>query len=262
MILKRLKKIIAIALGIFLIVLTSTHYAKFHICKRNNDALLQEKKEITSLFGIAMQGANKDEIIKNLIEETEEFDYCDKERQGIEWVTFCGVPCGLNIQSEQKNGTTVVTSVVLFTSLQDKATFDNLKRSISKKYGNPDLEEYEGETEEIDGRYYGKCRWDNGAIMLRNVQSDKGGLLIILSPTVNNGHLSGNKMITKADSSIKTNFVWKDSRGDEFPVYINRKDSCFVIRTSKNGENYKAYLGKEVSEQICRELKMKEKRNN
>ena len=59
-----------------------------------------------------------------------------------------------------------------------------------------------------------------------------------------------------------TGLIWKDSRGDEFPVYINRKDSCFVIRTSKNGENYKAYLGKEVSEQICRELKMKEKRNN
>lgn len=220
------------------------------------------KEDIPSLFGIAMQGMSQDEIIKNLIEQTDEFDYCDKKQQGIERVLFCGVPCGLNLQSEQKTETTVVTNIMLFTSLQDKATFDNLKRSISKKYGNPDLEEYEGETEEIDGRYYGKCRWDNGAIMLRNVQSDEGGLLIILSPTVNNGHLSGNKMITKADSSIKTNFVWKDSRGDEFPVYINRKGSCFVIRTSKNGENYKTYLGKEVSEQISRELKMKEKRNN
>ena len=181
---------------------------------------IRTKEDIPSLFGIAMQGVSQDEIIKNLIEQTDEFDYFDNEREGIKRVLFCGVPCGLNLQSEQKNGITIVTSVVLFTSLQDKATFDTLKNSISKKYGNPDLEEYEGGAEEIDGKYYGRCGWDSGTIMLRNVQSDEGGFLIILSPNVNNGHLSGNKMITKADSSIKTNFVWKDSRGDEFPVYI------------------------------------------
>jgi hypothetical protein len=38
---------------------------------------------------------------------------------------------------------------------------------------------------------------------------------------------------------------------------MTSKGSCFVIRTSKNGENYRAYLGKEVSEQICRELEQK-----
>jgi hypothetical protein len=62
--------------------------------------------------------------------------------------------------------------------------------------------------------------------------------------------------------SEKTGFTWKDSKGDEYPVYMSSKGSCFVIKTSKSGENYKAYLGKEVSEQICRELKMKENRNN
>jgi len=30
--------------------------------------------------------------------------------------------------------------------------------------------------------------------------------------------LSEKEIATKADSSIKTNFVWKDSQGDEFPV--------------------------------------------
>ena len=115
-------------------------------------------EDTPSLFGVKMKGVSQDEIIKNLAEQTEEFDYYDKERQGIERVMFCGVPCGFNFELEENNGTTTVTSVVLFTSHQDKATFDNLKNSISKKYGNPDLEEYEGETEEIDGRYYGKCR--------------------------------------------------------------------------------------------------------
>lgn len=63
---------------------------------------------------------------------------------------------------------------------------------------------------------------------------------------------------SKADNIIKTSFVWQDSRNEEFPVYMTNEGSCFVIRRSKSGESYRAYLGKEVSEQIQRELEMKE----
>ena len=52
----------------------------------------------------------------------------------------------------------------------------------------------------------------------------------------------------------KTDFTWKDSKGDEYPVYIAHTGSCFVIKTSKSGEKYRAYLGEEVSEQINKEL--------
>ena len=52
----------------------------------------------------------------------------------------------------------------------------------------------------------------------------------------------------------KTGFTWKDSKGDEYPVYIAHTGSCFIIRTSKSGEDYRAYLGEEVSEQINKEL--------
>ena len=52
----------------------------------------------------------------------------------------------------------------------------------------------------------------------------------------------------------KTDFTWKDSKGDEYPVYIAHTGSCFVIKTSKSGEDYRAYLGEEVSEQIRKEL--------
>lgn len=51
-----------------------------------------------------------------------------------------------------------------------------------------------------------------------------------------------------------TGFIWKESKGDEYPVYIAHTGSCFVIKTSKSGEDYRAYLGKEVSEQIRKEL--------
>ena len=245
-----------VIMAILAIMTVSLYYGQWDFGQSITGIEQSEKGQIPSLFGIAMQGRNQVEIIKNLIEQTDEFDYFDKERQGIERVVFCGVPCGLNFQSEQKNGTTVVTRVVLFTSLQDKATFDNLKNSISKIYGNPDLEEYEGETEEIDGRYYGKCRWNNGEILLRNVHSDEGGLFVFLYPTVNKDHLVRKNVVTKTDSCFKTKFTWKDSRGYEFPVYMNSRGSCFIIRTSKSGEKYRAYLGEEVSEQINRELEL------
>ena len=52
----------------------------------------------------------------------------------------------------------------------------------------------------------------------------------------------------------KTDFTWKDSKGDEYPVYMAHTGSCFVIKTSESGEEYRAYLGEEVSEQINKEL--------
>lgn len=245
---------IFVVIAIFAIVMVTLYNVQGDPSHSITRAELSEKENIPSLFGISMQGVDQDEIIKNMVEKTDEFDYFGNEREGIKRVLFCGIPCGLNIQFEQKNGTTVITHVVLFTSLQNKATFDNLKSSISKKYGNPDLEEYEGGTEEIDGRYYGKCRWNNGEIMLRNTHSDDGGFLVFLYPVTNSPQKTPT---TKSENYIKTKFTWEDSHGNLFPVYMTNKGSCFIIRTSKSGENYRVYLGKEVSEQICRELEQK-----
>jgi len=61
---------------------------------------------------------------------------------------------------------------------------------------------------------------------------------------------------------IKTDFTWKDSKGDEYPVYIAHTGSCFVIKTSKSGEKYRAYLGEEVSEQIRKELSKSDTRRD
>ena len=53
----------------------------------------------------------------------------------------------------------------------------------------------------------------------------------------------------------KTKFIWKDSKGVEYPVYINSRGSCFIYKTSaKTGMEYKNYLDPEVSQQICKEL--------
>lgn len=60
----------------------------------------------------------------------------------------------------------------------------------------------------------------------------------------------------------KTGFTWKDSKGDEYPVYIAHTGSCFIIRTSKSGDDYRAYLGEEVSEQIRKELSKSDTRRD
>jgi hypothetical protein len=60
----------------------------------------------------------------------------------------------------------------------------------------------------------------------------------------------------------KTDFTWKDSKGDEYPVYIAHTGSCFVIKTSKSGEDYRAYLGEEVSKQIRKELSKSDTRRD
>lgn len=60
----------------------------------------------------------------------------------------------------------------------------------------------------------------------------------------------------------KTGFTWKDSKGDEFPVYMAHTGSCFIIRTSKSGEDYRSYLCEEVSEQIRKELSKSDTRRD
>lgn len=72
----------------------------------------------------------------------------------------------------------------------------------------------------------------------------------------------GNTFVSKSSKGsraksepTKTKFTWKDSKGNEYPVYISSTGSCFIIKTSaKTGKEYRNYLGLEVSEQMCKEL--------
>lgn len=58
-----------------------------------------------------------------------------------------------------------------------------------------------------------------------------------------------------------TPYTWKDSKGNEYPIYISASGSCYVIKTSKKtGKEYKSYLPKEVSAAICKELNYKPKK--
>lgn len=66
---------------------------------------------------------------------------------------------------------------------------------------------------------------------------------------------------SKASEDILTEYKWKDSKGNEYPLYLHKytkgenagKYTCFVFRVSKNtGKEYKYYIpnGMEIAEQI------------
>ena len=69
------------------------------------------------------------------------------------------------------------------------------------------------------------------------------------------------KTIKKGAEPLATGFNWEDSKGNKYPIWISNggKGSAYIIRTSnKTGKVYKAYLGKEITEDIKKQLKIEE----
>ena len=83
-------------------------------------------------------------------------------------------------------------------------------------------------------------------------------LLTVGTTNAQNYTREGNTFVSVKSAKaepVKTKFTWKDNKGDEYPVYISSKGSCFVIKgKDKNGKDKKTYLGPEISQQICKEL--------
>ena len=69
----------------------------------------------------------------------------------------------------------------------------------------------------------------------------------------------GERKSTK--STIKqTPYVWKDGKGASYPIWITEKSgSCFIIRVTKDGKEYRSYLNVEICKEICKELNIEYK---
>lgn len=66
------------------------------------------------------------------------------------------------------------------------------------------------------------------------------------------------KIITQNKTSDnKTKFTYTDNKNITYPIYISKSGSCYIIVTSKKGNQYKKYLGKEISKEVCKELNVK-----
>lgn len=61
--------------------------------------------------------------------------------------------------------------------------------------------------------------------------------------------------VEKTSTEIETGFTWEDSKGVQYPIYMGKTGSCYIKKISKKtGNEYKQYLGAEVSVDICKQL--------
>lgn len=58
------------------------------------------------------------------------------------------------------------------------------------------------------------------------------------------------------DVQTKYTFTVKDV---VYPIWITKNGRCYIVRTSKNGKQYKQYLAKEICLEICKELNVEYK---
>lgn len=66
---------------------------------------------------------------------------------------------------------------------------------------------------------------------------------------------SSSSKVSTTKSDTPTGFIWKDSKGVEYPIFMGASGSCYINKISnKTGKPYKQYLGKEISADICKQL--------
>lgn len=52
---------------------------------------------------------------------------------------------------------------------------------------------------------------------------------------------------TSVNQNTQTKYTWEDKEGNKYPIFITKKDACYVLRTSKKtGKEYKYYLPKDI----------------
>ena len=53
----------------------------------------------------------------------------------------------------------------------------------------------------------------------------------------------------------KTGFTYKDSKENTYDIFIGKTGACYIKKVSKKtGNEYKQYLGEEISRQVCQSL--------
>lgn len=72
---------------------------------------------------------------------------------------------------------------------------------------------------------------------------------------IKNGNEYSSVRTETASEDVNTGFVWKDKSGNTYPIFITKRNACYIWRTSKKiGKQYKYYLPKEVSANITKQL--------
>lgn len=93
-------------------------------------------------------------------------------------------------------------------------------------------------------------------------------LMLTLSATISaqsytrsgNTYISSTGKRTRVNNVIETTFKVKESDGKEYVIYCSKSTgACFIKKISRNGNEYRKYLGEEVSKEICKEINVEYK---
>jgi len=77
---------------------------------------------------------------------------------------------------------------------------------------------------------------------------------------VRNGNEYSAARKSSESTDVKTTFVWKDSKGNVYDIYITKNNACYVNRvSSKTGKPYRQYLSKEIAADIAKSMNRKQK---
>ena len=168
-----LKKIqfLLYALVMLVVSFSCTHKELSHGLVPTENSMAEEEVRCTNFFGIPLLGKDVASIVKMMEEKVDVFSLdgnLDEER-GYCKVLFCGVPCGMNIQWEEKDGMVYVFSLDFMTSQKSKEAIAALAKGLSSYYG----ECHQNEQDEMDDYF----RW--AEVLLRPVHSDEGGMTVI-----------------------------------------------------------------------------------
>lgn len=69
------------------------------------------------------------------------------------------------------------------------------------------------------------------------------------------GNIFKTEKVQKSSTEEATGFLWEDSKGNQYTIYIGPSGACYVHRISqKTGKQYKYYLGEDISKDICKSL--------
>lgn len=88
-------------------------------------------------------------------------------------------------------------------------------------------------------------------------------LLLLFVGAVANGQSytrEGNTYISSTgeltvNTAIETSFKAKEKDGKLYTIYCSKRSgACFIKKVSKNGKEYRKYLGEKISKEICKEI--------
>lgn len=85
-------------------------------------------------------------------------------------------------------------------------------------------------------------------------------MMMLMSITYSNAEIikegkTYSQVVKQKTPGKDSGFTYKDSKGNIYPIMISKSGSCYILRVSKkSGKEYKQYLGKEISQEICKEL--------